>query len=105
MFLFSFFFFLTHTVSVSLKCMNYLADGFILRARFSKVVVEQKYDRILNQISINMLQNRNALRTCGSLHLATSTSSCLSVIGSRNSTRYCFSIVNHYSAMVDVLDK
>ena len=31
---FFFSFFLTHTVSVSLKCVNDLADGFILRARF-----------------------------------------------------------------------
>ena len=28
------FLFLTHTISLSLKCMNDLADGFILRARF-----------------------------------------------------------------------
>ena len=70
MFLFSFFFFLTHTVSVSLKCMNDLADGFILRDTLLKgVEVEQKYDRILNQISIHMIKNMNTLRTCSNTAL------------------------------------
>ena len=40
------FLFSTHAVSVSLKCMYHLADGFISRARFLKVVEEQKCDKM-----------------------------------------------------------
>ena len=40
--------------------------SMVLRARAPSARAELRYDRILNQISIHMLQNKNALRTCGS---------------------------------------
>ena len=94
LFFFLFFFFNAHSFSFT-ETYERLGRRFHFKSTLLKGSsrAKKKHDRILNQISIHMLQNRNALRTCGSAVTQRFTQYC-QVSCVLSSTRFKLSLSN-----------